>query len=905
MSLRSNLSFDRLPRIVALRLRSLFRRDAVEQELDEELEYHIEQQTAYNIQHGMSPADARDAALRSIGGVAYRKEQVRDTRGTRWLDELIGDARFATRSLVRAHAFTATVVLTLALGIGANTAMFTLLRGTLLRPLPNRDGDRLVYLRQSAPGAHRKNVQFSVPEVADFRASSKAIAEFAEYSSAVPFTLVSNGGHPERARTAVISGNYFDVVGLTPVVGRLTNARDDGAAASPVAVLSYRYWLEHFAADPRVIGSTIRLNDIITTIVGVVQEAPPYPQPTDLFVNTVVSPHHLSATMVTGRTHRMSELFGRLAPSANVDVARREMTQIAATMFRDHPESYEKAAHFELTVEPLRAAVNERASLTFLLLMAAAGFVLLIACANVSNLTLMRGVGREHEMLIRAALGAGSGRLRRLLLVENLLLALVGGLLGVLVAFAGIKLLVGFAAQFSPRASEIRIDALVLAVGLATSLLAAVVLSFIPQIGSHRALAASLLPSGHRATLGRGRQRVQRSLVVAQIAVCVVLLTGAGLLTRTLTKLGAVETGVRTDHVLTLEMPLQGDLLREAMKQPLNLARYESIRTRVAALPGVDAASIGSVPPLRGAISFDVKAEGRAVPPNRATPHGDMKTVDPQFFATSGIPLIAGRAFASTDRRGSAPVVILSKSMARELFGDDDPVGRRVAFTGEVLKFTPFTSDWRTVVGVVGDTRDHGLESDPTATIYEPFAQELILAGALVVRTSADPATLQPMILRAIRDVSPQQLIEHVATIDQIRSENVAPRRLNAMFIAAFSALAVVIAMVGIAGVLGFSVRSRTSEIGIRMSLGADASRVRRMILGEGSVLLALGLAIGVSGALFATRVLRGFLFGITPHDPATLTAVAMTLVLVGVAACWLPAARAARVDPAVALRSE
>ncbi len=902
------MSLDRLLSVVPLRLRSLFRRATVERELDEELRYHLERQIAENIARGMPAEAARYAAMRALGGLELQKERVRDTRGTRWLEELARDIAFALRSLRRAKGFTTTVVLTLALGIGANTAMFTLLRGTLLRPLPNRDGQRLVYLRQSAPGAKEHNVLFSIPEIADYRTGSKTLSAIAEYSNVMPFTLVGSDGYPVRVRAAVVSGNYFDVMGLEPVLGRLTTPRDDGAAAASVSVLSFQYWMEHFGGDSGILGSTVRMNDQISTIIGVMQPAPQYPQATDVFVNTVTSPHHLSATMVTDRSHRMTEVFARLAPNTAVEQAREEISRLASNVFRDHPDAYEKAAHYEISLSPLKEAENERASLTFWLLMGAAAFVLLIACANVSNLTLMRGVGREREMHLRAALGAGRGRLRRLLLVENLVLALIGAALGVLVALAGLKLLVAFAGQFSPRASEIRVDGVVLAVGLATSVVVAVALSFVPRIGGERVVAASLTPTGggRRTTLGRGRQRVQRSLVVAQVALCMVLLTGAGLLMRTLDKLQAVDAGVRVNHVLTLDLPLQGDLLREILKQPENLAKYDRIRDRVAALPGVRLAAIGTGVPLRNSmVGFDVKAEGRTVPPNRPTPHADMKMVDPDYFTAAGIPLVEGHGFGTTDRRGTELVAVLSQSFARQLFGDQDPIGRHIAWTGAVLRFTPFTDDWRTVVGVVGDTRDAGLDSDPTPAVYLPFAQEMIVNGALVVRTTSDPALIGPAIVAAIHEMYPLQLIEHVETLEQIRDQSVAPRRLNALFITSFGTLAFVIAMVGIAGVLAFSVSSRTAEIGIRMSLGAGAGRVHRMVLGEGGVLLAAGLAVGATGALAAARLLRGLLFGVTPHDPTTLVGVAFMLAVVGVAACWLPAARAARVDPAAALRAE
>jgi putative ABC transport system permease protein len=812
----------------------------------------------------------------------------------------LSDLRRVFRSLLRARGFTVAVILTLALGIGANTAMFTLLRGTLLRPLPNREGDRLVYLHQSAKGAGQDNVLFSVPEIIDYRTASKTLSAVAEYSG-LTFTMVNND-EPVHIQAGVISGNYFEVMGLSSVLGRLTNSRDDGPAAAPVAVLSHQFWMDKFAGDPKIIGKTVRINDMVSTIIGVVQRAPQYPKATDVFVNMVTSPHHLSATMKTGRTHRMTEVFGRLAPNASVEQARSEIGRIGTTVRADHPEAYEKASRYDIAVSPLKVALNERASLTLWLLMGAAGFVLLIACANVANLTLMRGVGREREMLVRAALGAGSWRLRWLLMIENLTLALIGGALGVLVAFAGLKMLVAFAQQLTPRADEIRVDGLVLTVSLIISVLAAVILSFVPKVGGGAALAAPLAAAGRRTTAGRGRHRLQNSLVVTQLAVCMVLLTAAGLLVRTLSKLQSVETGVRAENVLTLEAPIESN----AIATPEKLAMYERMRDRIGALPGVEVASVGSNVPLRNTMFvLEVKAEGRPIGSGEATPRGTYKTADPNYFRAAGIPLLKGRAFSETDRRGAAPVVIINKSFAERLFGNQDPIGRRIAWTGEVLKFIPVHGDWRTIVGVVGDTRDAGLDTDPTPTVFQPIMQEEVFQGALVIRTKSNPSLLQPAALRAIRELYPRQLIENVATLEEVRDATVAPRRLNALFIASFGALAMIIAMVGIAGVLAFSVSSRTAEIGIRMSLGADAARVRRMVLSEGGALLVVGLGAGILGALVTSRLLQGLLFGVAPNDPTTLGAVALIIAAVGVAACWLPAARAARVDPAIALRAE
>jgi predicted permease len=351
-----------------------------------------------------------------------------------------------------------------------------------------------------------------------------------------------------------------------------------------------------------------------------------------------------------------------------------------------------------------------------------------------------------------------------------------------------------------------------------------------------------------------------------------------------------------------MEIPIETN----ALDQPAKLAMYERMRDRVAALPGIQAASIGSNVPLRNTyFILELKAEGRALGAGEATPHGVYKTADPSYFAAAGIPLLEGRTFTTTDRRESARVVILSKSLAEKLFGGENPIGKRVAWTGEVLKFIPVSGDWRTVVGVVGDTRDAGLDTDPTPTVFQPMAQEEIFNGAMVIRTRSDPSLLQPAALRAIRELYPRQLIENVATLDEVRDATVAPRRLNALFIASFGILAMVIAMVGIAGVLAFSVSARTQEIGIRMSLGADASRVLRMVLGEGGVLLAIGLAVGLTGALVTTGLLRGLLFGVAPYDPVTLGAVTFIIAAIGVAACLFPALRAAKVDPSVALRAE
>ncbi len=809
------------------------------------------------------------------------------------------DLRYALRSLSRARGFTAAVVLTLGLGIGANTAIFSVVRGVLLKPLPHRDGSRLVYLRQSAQAAGAEDVNFSVPEIIDFRSASKTLGGIAEYSP-ITFTLVQEG-KAERIDVGLVTGNYFSVMGLSQVLGRVFVAGDDGPGAAPVMMLTHEYWQGRFGGDSTIVGKSLRVNGKAVPVVGVLQSAPHFPQRMDALMNMVNSEHHVSAMMVTGRTHRMTQMIARLAPGATVARARAEVADITTRVHADYPEAYDAASGYRVTLTPFQEVLGQKAKLTLWLLMGAAAFVLVIACANVTNLTLMRGVRREHELVVRAALGAGTARLRRLLLAEHLVLGLMGGGLGLLIAFGGVGMLVAFAERMSPRAGEIRLDGVVLAFTLGLTLVVTVLLSYAPKLAGERALGVTLAAGGKRTTGGVKRQRLQQTLVVAQIAVSVVLLTGAGLLTRTMQRLSVVDTGLTGDNVLTLQVPPDYTQPHDAA-----VAFYERIQSQVAGLPGVTGVGLGSTVPLRSEpFALDIKAEGRPVAPGEPQPHAEGRTASPEYFRTAGIPLLKGREFSSTDRSGTGLVVILNKTLADRLFPGQDPVGRRVAWTGEVLKFIGVSGDWRTVIGVVGDTKDGGLDAGPSPVLFAPFAQAEVFASSLVIQTRGDPAALRAAATGAVRGIAPEQPIENVLTLDQIRDESVAPRRLNALLVASFGLLAVIIAAVGIAGVLAFSVSARTNEIGIRMTLGADASAVQRMILREGGRLLALGLTLGVGGALLLSRLIRGLLFGVAPHDPVTLAAVAVLMAAVGISACWIPAARAARIDPGAAIRAQ
>ncbi len=810
------------------------------------------------------------------------------------------DFRYALRGLNRARGFTIAVVLTLGLGIGANTAIFSVVRGVLLRPLPHRDGGRLIYLRQSAQGVGGENVRFSVPEIMDFRTASKTLQGIAEYSP-ITFSLIGERD-AVRIDVGLVTGNYFSVMGLSPVLGRSFRDGDDGTGAAPVMMLTHEYWQKRFGGDSAIVGKSLRVNGRAVAVVGVLQPAPNFPAHIDALMNMVNSEHHLSATMVTGRTHRMTEMVARLKPGATVTQARAEVAAISAKVHTDHPEAYDAASGYQVTLTPFQEVLGEKAKLTFWLLMGAAAFVMIIACANVANLTLMRGVRREHELVVRAALGAGMGQLRRLMLAENLVLALLGSVLGLLIAFGGVGMLIGFAERYSPRANEIRLDGMVLAFTLALAGVVAILLSFAPRLAWERALGPALAAGGKRASGGIRRQRLQQMLVVAQIAVTVVLLTGAGLLTRTMQRLSLVSTGMNTENVLTMEVPRDFGGKDDAAA----IQQYEQMQRELAALPGVSQVAFGSTVPLRVAgFMLEIKAEGRPVAPGEPMPRSEYRTASPDYFRAAGIPVLRGKEFSSTDRAGSARVAVINKNLADRLFPNQDPIGRRVAWTGEVLKFIPVSGDWRTIIGVVGDTKDGGLDAAAMPVMFMPFAQENFPSGGLVIRSRGDVTALAPAATRIIRGIAPQQPIEKVMTMDQIRDESVAPRRLNALLVTSFGALALVVAAIGIAAVLAFSVSARTNEIGIRMSLGADSSKVQRMILSEGGTLVALGLGLGVVGALSLARLMRGLLFGVAPHDPLTLAGVAAIIAAVGIGACWIPAIRAARIDPATALRAE
>ena len=814
---------------------------------------------------------------------------------------LITDFRYAFRSLARAKGLVITVVVTLALGIGANAAIFSVVRGVLLRPLVNRDEDRLIYIRQSAQGLGQDSVVFSVPEIEDLRARVTTVTAFGEFST-IPFTMVGLG-EPRVVRAGVVNGSYFDVMGLRPVVGRLLGPADDGPKAAGAAVLTHRFWTTTLKGDRSVIGKTVRFDERMATIVGVLEPSVPYPAETEVIANVVTSPHHLSATMVTGRVHRMTELFGRLKPGADLESARAELRGVHAAMVKANPESYPKKGDFRIDAVQLRDQIASPARTVLLVLLAASGLVFIIACSNVANLILARSVRREGELAIRATLGASAGALRRTLLAESLLLCGAGAILGVLLARPMVALLARYAARFSVRALELTVDASLLWVGVGLALAAAVLLAFVPRLPSAEAAGGLGVTSGGvRITSGTNRRL--RLFAVTQIAASFVLLAGAGMLLTTLFALQAARTTFQTRNVLALLVPV----MSYGRTPDQVTGFYQEAMRRISELPGVERVAVGTQVPWREANSFgpgfQLTGEGHVRVDADDDPRAQFRTVSPGFFAALGVPMLAGRDFSDADRRDGERVVIISQSLAQQLFPNKDAVNRYLMWTDPVMKFIDVSPDRRRIVGVVADIDDNNVVPGPAMNVYHPLGQEFG-GGRLFVHTRTDPYPLVPPITRIIRELSAEQPVEQAATLDDVKAEVLAPDRLNALVFGVFAGVALLIAVVGVAGVLAFSVSARTREFGIRLAIGSEPRHLLTGVLREGAVIAAAGIVTGIAGGFVLARLVGGYIQDVRLPGVLPLFGAAMLLVAAAILASLIPAARASRVDVTQALRSD
>ncbi len=807
------------------------------------------------------------------------------------------DVSYAFRMLQKSPGFAITAILTLALGIGANTAIFSVVNSVLLRPLPYPQAQQLIFVREKALKVGADHVQFSVPDIEDFRARNHTLAALAEYHG-MSFTLFGHGD-PERVRTGVVSANFFDMFGIQPLLGRTFEAGDDLPGAAPVLVLTYDYWKNSFGADAGIIGKTFEMNDKLHMVVGVLPPAPQYPDKVDLYMATSACPFRSSAMHVQDRDMRMMDVFARLKPGVTLEQARADMAGIAGHLAVEYPKSFPENLGFTADASPLQQELTHSARPTLLILLAAAVFVLLIACANVANLTLARMARRERELSVRTALGAGRSRLLRQLLTESAMLAFAGGGLGLLLAYESLHMLTQFASRLTPRAHEIRIDAGVMLFALGAAMATTLIFGTVSAIFARANLTSGLKEGTSGAGSGARQNRLRSALIVSQVAFSFMLLIGAGLLIRSLVKMQEVNPGFVPQRVL-------------AMKVNFNWAKYngeegmavvaKKVLDQVQSEPGVLSAAISSGYPLEaeliagGSASGTFQIKGRTLQPGEAPPMANIASATPGYFATLGIPLLTGRTFADTDDRKAPQVLIISEQMKKTLWPNTDALGQQVSFDDG--------KNWMTVIGVAGDVREFGLDHAPTSELYVAIAQNPNV-GTLIVRTAMEPTGMSRRMRDIIHGVDSQTAVTHEMTIEQARSESLESPKLIATLLGLFAGLALLIAAAGIGGIMALAVSQRVHEIGIRMALGAGREKILGMVLGQGAVLAGLGIAIGAAGALALTAMIKSLLFEVTPSDPLTFVCVAAVLIATAMVASYMPARRAARIDPMQALRSE
>ena len=818
------------------------------------------------------------------------------------------DLRVAFYSLMRTKGLAITVILTLALGIGANAAIFTLVRGVLLKPLVNRDEDRLVYIRQSALGIGDDDTTFSVPEIQDLRSSVKTVGAFGDFST-FGFTMIGLG-EPREIQSGVVGGTYFEVMGLHPVLGRLIGPQDDGPKAAGVVVLTYRFWTTTLGKDPSVIGKTVQLGSgpigsRSATIIGVLEPCVAYPQETEIIANVVTSPHHLSATMVTGRVHRMTEIFGRLAPGVTLDQARAELSSVYGAMIKEHPDAYSPNANFQISAKLLRDQITSGARTVLLVLLAASGLVFIIACSNVANLILTRTVRREGELAIRTALGASKGALRRMLLAESLLLCGAGAAVGVMSAQPMVAILARYASRFSVRALDLTVDNSMLWVGAALAIVAAVILAFVPRLPSADTSKGLSLSSGSVRITGSTSRR-QRIFAVTQIAASFVLLAGASMLITTLIALQTAQTGLDTRHVLTVNVPVMA--YGKTPEQVVDF--YKEAMRRVDELPGVNKTAFGLSAPWRDSgagagYGFQFSADGHTHVFNE-DPRAHMRVISPGFFAALGVPIIAGRDFNDLDGKKEDPVVIVSQSLAQRMFPNQDPLNRHVYWTDPVLQFAVgMNAAPHRIIGVAADIDDQNVIPEPSVNIYNPIQEGPMFGGRLFIHTGVNPYSLVAPVTRVIRELSADQPIEHAASLEDIRAEVLTPNRLNSLVFGVFAAVALAIALVGVAGVLAFSVSARTREFGIRLALGSAPRDLLKGVVVEGAAMAVAGVLAGAALGFVMARLAGSYFADMKMPGALPVILSAIVLLAAAVIASSLPAARAARIDVIQALRAE
>ncbi len=853
---------------------------------------------------------AQRMASGAHGGSGSNRRLDSEGEGER-MSKLVAEVRYAFRSLYKSRSYAAAFVVTLGLGIGVNTAIFSVINGVLLKPLPYQDADRLMFVQQPANRAGAFNASFSFIEVDDYRETSRTIDEFVEFGD-WDFSVIGRGD-PHRVVGGLVTANYFDVLGIQPLYGRTLLPSDDGAEAPPVMVLTYDYWTRMFGADPDVVGQTVKLTTKSVEVVGVLEPGSHYTgrRKPDVFSNYTTNDHYTGAAMRDARNHRMTDIFARLAPGATFETAQAELTQINGRLQNEFRDAYPEVFGFEITARPWQEVLTESARPTFLIMMGTVLMVLLLACANVANLSLTRLIQRERELAIRAALGAGLKRIRRQLFTENLILALAGAGFGLVVAFAGLDLLVSYANRFTVRSEEIGLDAAVLAFTLVVGIGIAMLLAWAPSLPFTSEVGMSLNHSGGRATGGLSRRQLQRVLVVSQLALSFTLLIGAGLLVRSLFRLQGVDSGFEQGTVVTVQSPNFTSLTAQEQQ-----TLFDGTAIRMRSYPGVQSAAYATWAPLQAvapaALTIEVEGGDEV---QASTPVGLFNTVSSDYFRTVGATLLRGRSFDRDDAPEADSVVIVNESLASAYFGSENPVGRRLRWQNARGTWQP----WQRVVGVVANTRDAGIAQAGIHVIYQATSQAVLRRGGIagvtggggfpantmLVRTTGQIGPVVRQLTDVIHETDPERPVDNAITLDELMREDIAPQRLNATLFSTFAILALLVAAVGVLGVLAFSVTQRTREFGVRLALGAEEGQVLRMVMGEGVRLVLSALLIGGVASIGLSRLLSGLLFEIEPTDPVTFVSVGAVLAAVALLAAFVPARRATRVDPIDALRVE
>jgi putative ABC transport system permease protein len=805
---------------------------------------------------------------------------------------LLQDVVYGIRGLRKSPGYAVLGIAALALGIGANTALFSAIYGILLKPLPYENGKRLVLVQQESRGSESPKLSVSVQELEDYRRQSTSFDGLVEYHS-MPFILL--GREPDRVKTGVVSANFFDVLGVKPLLGRTFRTGEDLAGAEPVLVLSYKYWQEHHGGDPNIVGKSFRMNDKLHTVIGVLPSIPQYPQENDIYMPASACPTRMSAHMLEHRDMRMLNVFGVLKPGVTLEQANADMSTIAARFQLQYPDAYKRVNQFGVHVESLHTLLTNKARPLLLMLLITAALVLVISCANVANLALARMTKREYEMAIRASLGAPRKRLIRQVLTECTLLSVAGGLVGLLFAQVGAQLLSTFMTRFTTRAAEVQVSGAVLTFSLIVSVATGLLFGMAPAFNSTGRIAGQLQAGTRSSSRGHAGFSLRNVLIVAQVCVSYVLLVIAGLTLRSFDKLQKVDPGFNAEHVISFTLPFNFSKYSDAEKY---VAFEQNIAARLQQMPGFTSVGMISGLPLGSTVVTPqpVLIENQPQDPAAPKPEVDATAASPNAFSTLGIPFVTGRDFNALDTTKSENVVILSAATAKRYFANESAVGHRVSFDNG--------QNWARIVGVVGDVRYFGLDRPPIDEIYVAAAQAGG-AGRFVVRTAIDENVARNVITKAVHELDSEQPVSDFKTLEEIREDSLTNTRVTSMLLSAFAAVALVLAITGLFGVISFLVNQRTREIGIRLAMGAQTGTVLMMVLRHGVNLVLAGLGLGVLTALAGTTVVKSLLFEVSTRDSITFVAVAAVLAASALLATYLPARRASRVQPMEALRYE